>query len=378
MKTLSGDNRNYGIDLLKTLSMFFVVILHVLGHGGVLKSVEPFSTQYFTAYFLRIFAYCAVNCFALATGYLMVGRPFKYRKIVPLWLTVFFYTIIFLVLGFVLPIGDVGLTKLFYIFPVISGEYWYFTAYFAMFLFVPFLNFLVENLSKKKFYILLLTGFILFCLPVFCFWGNDSFKLNEGYSVWWLAYLYLLGAGVKKYDIFKSITAKKSVGIFLCMVFITLFVMSVLTYGIKNAPNEFLKVLIDNIGPKKLKTYFSPTILISAIALMIFCLKVSIPKTIRKFTKWVSPMIFQVYIIHENFFVKENFIVGRFKSFASLSAPVMVLAVLGTSVAIFAACILIDWFRVKLFKLLKVNEIVNKVSDKISEKVSNKLEKYKV
>lgn len=29
--------RNYGIDLLRFLSMFFVLILHSLGDGGLLK-----------------------------------------------------------------------------------------------------------------------------------------------------------------------------------------------------------------------------------------------------------------------------------------------------------------------------------------------------
>ena len=33
-----ADNRNYGIDLLRLFAMFMVVILHTLGHGGVLNA----------------------------------------------------------------------------------------------------------------------------------------------------------------------------------------------------------------------------------------------------------------------------------------------------------------------------------------------------
>ena len=29
-----GDKRNYGIDLLRIVSMFMVVLIHVLGHGN--------------------------------------------------------------------------------------------------------------------------------------------------------------------------------------------------------------------------------------------------------------------------------------------------------------------------------------------------------
>ena len=44
--------RNYGIDLLRIVSMLMVVILHVLGQGGVLKSSEPLSVGYSVAWLL--------------------------------------------------------------------------------------------------------------------------------------------------------------------------------------------------------------------------------------------------------------------------------------------------------------------------------------
>ena len=49
--------------------MFFVVLLHSLGHGGVLKNTIIDSPQYKFAWFLEIFAYCAVDVFALISGY---------------------------------------------------------------------------------------------------------------------------------------------------------------------------------------------------------------------------------------------------------------------------------------------------------------------
>ena len=33
-----NSNRNYGIDALRLVSMYLVVILHVLGQGGVLAN----------------------------------------------------------------------------------------------------------------------------------------------------------------------------------------------------------------------------------------------------------------------------------------------------------------------------------------------------
>lgn len=34
---MGNKNRNYGIDLLRIVSMFMVVNLHVLGRGGTIK-----------------------------------------------------------------------------------------------------------------------------------------------------------------------------------------------------------------------------------------------------------------------------------------------------------------------------------------------------
>ena len=35
--------RNYGIDMLRLVAMFFVVICHVLGHGGVMKNATGYN-----------------------------------------------------------------------------------------------------------------------------------------------------------------------------------------------------------------------------------------------------------------------------------------------------------------------------------------------
>ena len=78
-----NQERNYGIDLLKIISMYMVVQLHVLGCGGILGNCEKFSFNYYVAWFLEISAYCAVNVFAMITGYLMVEKKINRFKIIP-------------------------------------------------------------------------------------------------------------------------------------------------------------------------------------------------------------------------------------------------------------------------------------------------------
>lgn len=68
------NSRNYGIDLLRIVAMFLVVILHILGQGGVLKAVESNEINFTVSWLLEIGAYCAVNCYALITGFVLFFR----------------------------------------------------------------------------------------------------------------------------------------------------------------------------------------------------------------------------------------------------------------------------------------------------------------
>lgn len=62
------DKRNYGIDLLRLVSMFLIVVLHSLSRGA-LVGVAPFNIHYEAGFLIEALTYCAVNCFALISGY---------------------------------------------------------------------------------------------------------------------------------------------------------------------------------------------------------------------------------------------------------------------------------------------------------------------
>ena len=74
--------RNYGIDLLRLVLMFMVVVLHVLGHGGVLSAAQPMSGQYITAWLMESLAIGAVNSYAIITGGILViaGCIYGFRR----------------------------------------------------------------------------------------------------------------------------------------------------------------------------------------------------------------------------------------------------------------------------------------------------------
>lgn len=51
------QQRNYGIDLLRCVSMFLVVVLHCLSHGGVMQNVSTLSLNYLSVCLMNVAAF---------------------------------------------------------------------------------------------------------------------------------------------------------------------------------------------------------------------------------------------------------------------------------------------------------------------------------
>ena len=68
--------RNTGINLFKLFSMFMIALLHVLGMGGIIGAAAG-TSSYYPVYLMQNAAFCAVNCYALVSGYLMLGKKIK-------------------------------------------------------------------------------------------------------------------------------------------------------------------------------------------------------------------------------------------------------------------------------------------------------------
>ena len=86
--------RNYGIDLLRLVLMYMVCMLHTLGQGGILGVCQAGTVEYKAFWFLEILSYCAVDGFAIISGYMAVDRPRKYEKLVDMWFQAFFYSFV--------------------------------------------------------------------------------------------------------------------------------------------------------------------------------------------------------------------------------------------------------------------------------------------
>jgi len=210
--------RNYGIDLLRLVSMFYVLVLHSLGKGGVLDAAAEGSVQYQFSWFMEMWAYCAVNIFALISGYVGYSdtpKKYNYSNYLLTWLQVVFYGVAVTLLFYLINpewVTRKDLLRMF--FPVTRRHYWYFNAYTGLFFVIPLLNGALRQCSReylRKAFI----GFILL-FSVYDI-ATGWFEFARGYSFAWLVILYFLGASMKKCDIGKHMHPAAAVaGILVC------------------------------------------------------------------------------------------------------------------------------------------------------------------
>ena len=340
--------RNYGIDLLKMISMQMIVLLHVLGVGGVLENLPELSAGYDLGWLLESACYCAVNCFALSTGYLMCGSKVRYHRLLQLWLQVVFYT--------------VGITAFFALWrpelatavywkaafrPVSASSYWYFTAYFAMYLFIPFFNKLLDVLSKKELERLITSGVLLLMVTFLA--KADIFRLHGGYTAVWLGFLYFFGAYFRKYPIERKTSAGRYLFGYACMV--------LLAWGCKlgglmlQDENGALLVWANN-----LYSYVSPVMLAASVFLFQAMQQLKFQKKwMQKLVSTAAPAAFSVYLVHCHPLVWHNLLAGRFAGLAALPLWKMIPMILLAGMGIYMVCTAADLVRIRLFGLLDVS-----------------------
>ncbi|MBE5800358.1 MAG: acyltransferase [Clostridiales bacterium] len=346
-----AEKRNYGVDALRILAMYMIVVLHVLGQGGILDAVQRGTGQYSPAWFMEIASYCAVNCYALISGYVGVKSRFRMSNILYLWLQVVFYGLIAAwVLGKVMPQKVPSFAWKQALIPVSNNNYWYYTAYFAMSFFIPLMNALLNSVSQRELKLALCSAFVVFSVyPTIL--QADRFNLHEGYSVWWLMMLYLTGGYIRLYGAESCLYAFcKRHGIVVYSIATTAIWLTDMLIGDNIIPFIFGGTL----KPDFLIGYTSVFVVIQAIALLILFAEWKPSRRITKYIAFAAPLTFGVYLIHCNPYVFGEVLADAFACMASIHPVALVPAVMLAAFGVFTACVLIDWVRMKLFTAARV------------------------
>lgn len=360
---IAKNQHNYGIDVLKIVVMFMIVMWHIVGHGGVIKNTQMFTVNYDVVWIIESILYCVVDVYVMITGYLYAQHDWKSQSIIKLWITVAFYSVsvplVLRILGY--DIGVKTIIKGF--FPILQSQYWFFTEYFALFFTIPILNVVMSEKNRAKKIIVGGTT-LLSVLPVLA-QGRDLFFTNQGYSFLWFMFLYCWGAYIRLYGTYKSKNSH----------------MLIIFYFINLALLIFSKLGCDYIEMKlwgeirysgNLHSYTSPLVLIAAVLMVVLFSNIKIRNLVlSKMIRNLAVLTFGVYLIHENGSFRANIISDKFVYLVNRSSIMMILQLLGWTVCIFMYCMVIEFIRNKLFSILRIDLMISRLLLAIKKSVSH-------
>lgn len=351
--------RNSGIDLLRLVLMLMVVVLHVLGQGGILAAVEHNPIKYGVAWLLETSAYCAVNCYAMITGYVYVGKKCKLSSVGMIWLQTWVYSLGIAACAWVLK-PDLFSWKVlsYFAFPVTNKAYWYVSAYIGLFILIPLLNAGIEQMTEAQMKKMLMIAFVT--TSVFpTLMKADPYITNEGYSTIWLCLMYLIGASIKKYGWGQKVSGKRDIIIYVGCV--------VISWGWK----LIKEALTGNMGQNiHLILYTSPTIVMAAVALLLAFIQLEIPEKKENLIKRFAPAAFGVYLIHVHEYVFGHYFRESFAFLAEKNVIVLVVGVLGLATLVFLGCLMVDYMRHLVFEWLKIKKLLIKFEEKLMKKTA--------
>ena len=340
--TINKEKRNYGIDLLRIISMINIINLHINLRTGYLN-LNSDNIKFKNRWRLESFSYFAVDCFGLISG--IVGfNKYKFSNLIYIWFISLFYSIskhTYLFIENKINLKDLLLS----FFPILIKFHWYVNAYFIMYLFIPFINYGIKLIKKKTFRNLVYFYILFFSLYYICsalFQKTDYNFLIGGYSSSWLTILYIIGSYLGKY-----ILGNKLNKIFKCI-----YLMNYVGFSFLSSEIFFIT------GNKLLINYLSPTTLFQSLSLVMIFNSVKITnKYIIKIIKFITPLTFSATLIHSIIFsLKLKIILSLLVSIRKLNNNFLFFKIYIISVMIFILCVILDFLRFSLFKILKIRE----------------------
>lgn len=198
--------RMANLELLRCVAMMMVVALHYLGKGGLLASLSGvwFGGMEVAAWLLESFCIVAVNVYMFISGYFLCLSSFKLSRLIRLWLQVWTYSVVFGMIGALTGVMEETAFDTHYLltllFPISMGHYWFMTAYFFLYLLLPFVGMAVRKMTKRQLQISMALLLLVFCilksvLPV-------RLEMDEqGYDCLWYLCVFLAAAYMRRFGI---------------------------------------------------------------------------------------------------------------------------------------------------------------------------------
>ena len=283
--------RNSNIEILRIISMLFIVISHYTVHKGVLNASLPIS---FNRILLEIttLGNIGVILFVLISGYFMIEQKrLKFKKIISLYLQIVFYSLGIYIIFMLLGLESFSVKEFIKsVFPITFGAYWFMSCYMILYLLSPFINKFLNGLSRAEYlkYLLLMVFIfsILTTVTTKSFYGNELIQFILFYSI---------GAYFKKYP--KNIFNNDKLNKWLLLLTSLLLVLSTVFFCIIGT-----RISIFNL---RSSYFFDRTSFLALLfSLSIFNIFINRKQFNNKLINIIGSCTLGIYLIHDNFLIR--------------------------------------------------------------------------
>lgn len=173
----TANKRLLHIDVLKIIAIYMVLFNHTGSYGFVLFTIEQYSFWYPFYLFNAIFIKIAVPLFFMTSGALLLGKEESYVDILrKRFLKYFLLLIVGSVVEYLyacLRMNHESISVAYFFKTLYTSKhataYWYFYAYLAYLLTLPFLRKLAKSLESKDYLWMILLYFVMRALSIFDF-----------------------------------------------------------------------------------------------------------------------------------------------------------------------------------------------------------------
>jgi len=344
--------RQANIEALRVVAMFLIVVMHYIfcglkespGHAYYDMTSLKGLVDYITMEPLYILSGTAVNCYVMVTGYFLIDRlTFRWKGILRTWLMTVFYSLVFLCAAFLLKLDVPKSAVLGSFFPVYHNSYWFVTSYIGLLLVAPLLSRAALSLSKKAYLWVLAVLFVL----VFEFLYGKVFAGHR--TLVFFSYLFLLGGYFRLHGI-PQWFVRYRFWIFAGL----LLALFILASGVN---------ILRGNGFALISSAYDGPLLFLSLSIFVIALTTRGDGRLVSALSHLAPYTFGVYLIHANYFVNE-----RIYALIPSSVPYpIILHCLLFSILLFTVCIMVDFLRERLFKLVKMDAGIDRLGKKMPQ-----------
>ena len=361
---MDKSKRQSNFELMRIVSMIFIVFYHFCIHGSFLSNCTNTVLKQILDILVCI-SLVHVNSFVLLSGYFQNKSKFKIKKITDLIDQTLFYRVLIVI--FLLITNRVVLNKVQILEEtalINLTQYWYVKIFFILYIISPYINKFINTLDQKEFKRLIIILFSLLSLIPFITKGL-SYD-NDGFGLVHFIFLYLVGAYINRYPIFKDKSVIKKRIIYISVFVICVLINKYLTDGMINIEdkNNLFKSISTSFVLNKLN-YASPIIIIQTLSYFLLFETIDI-KSI--FINKVAEVSFAVYLIHDNQLLKP-FVYKFFRLADSATKTSGIFYLFGAVFIMFIIGCIIEKVRITCIKKLDKTKIVNEIKN-VGRKIS--------